>query len=60
VIDRLTRITQEILQQRDIQARMLDAGIRVQYEGPEDLYARIIREIPMWKEVAKRPGVKKR
>jgi tripartite-type tricarboxylate transporter receptor subunit TctC len=60
VIDRLTRLTQEILQQRDIQARTLDAGIRVQYEGPEDLYARMIREISIWKEVAKRPGVKKR
>jgi tripartite-type tricarboxylate transporter receptor subunit TctC len=60
VIDRLTRATQAILQQRDIQAKMLDAGIRLQYEGPEDLYARIMREIPIWKEVAKRLGVKKR
>jgi len=60
VIDRLTRATQEILQQRDIQAKMLDAGMRLEYEGPEDLHARIIREIPIWKEIAKRPGVKKR
>jgi tripartite-type tricarboxylate transporter receptor subunit TctC len=60
VIDRLTRLTQKTLQQRDIQAKMLDAGIRLQYEGPEDLRARIIREIPMWKEIAKRPSVKKR
>jgi tripartite-type tricarboxylate transporter receptor subunit TctC len=60
VIDRLTRLTQKTLQQRDFQAKMLDAGIRLQYEGPEDLRARIIREIPMWKEVAKRPSVKKR
>src|SRR5262249_36402365 len=60
VIDRLTRATQENLQQRDIQAKMLDAGMRLEYEGPEDLHARIIREIPIWKEIAKRPGVKKR
>jgi tripartite-type tricarboxylate transporter receptor subunit TctC len=60
VIDRLTRLTQAILQQRDFQAKMLDAGVRLQYEGPEDLYARITREIPMWKEVVKPPGVKKR
>jgi tripartite-type tricarboxylate transporter receptor subunit TctC len=60
VIDRLTRATQAILQLPDIQAKMLDAGIRLQYEGPEDLRARIMREIPIWKEVAKRPGVKKR
>jgi tripartite-type tricarboxylate transporter receptor subunit TctC len=60
VIDRLTRATQEILQQRGIQAKMLDAGIRLQYGGPEDLHAHIMREIPVWKEIAKRPGAKKR
>ena len=48
------------MQLPDIQAKMLDAGIRLQYEGPEDLHARIMREIPIWREVAKRPGVKKR
>jgi tripartite-type tricarboxylate transporter receptor subunit TctC len=60
VIDRLTRLTQAILQQRDFQVKMLEAGVRLQYEGPEDLYARITREIPMWKEVVKPAGVKKR
>jgi len=60
VIDRLTRLTQAILRQRDFQVKMLDAGVRLQYEGPEDLYARITREIPMWKEVVKPAGVKKR
>ena len=60
VIDRLTRLTQAILRQRDFQVKMLDAGVRLQYEGPEDLYARITREIPMWEEVVKPAGVKKR
>jgi tripartite-type tricarboxylate transporter receptor subunit TctC len=60
VIDRLTKLTQAILQQRDFQVEMLEAGVRLQYEGPEDLYARITREIPMWKEVVKPAGVKKR
>jgi tripartite-type tricarboxylate transporter receptor subunit TctC len=60
VIDRLTRLTQAILQQRDFQVEMLEAGVRLQYEGPEGLYARITREIPMWKEVVKPAGVKKR
>ena len=59
IIDRLTKATQAILQQQDIQTKMLDAGIRLKYEGPEDLYARIMREIPIWKEIVERAGLKK-
>lgn len=54
VITRLTRATEQILQRQDIQDQMLNAGIRLQYEGPDDLSARIMREIPVWKEIVER------
>jgi tripartite-type tricarboxylate transporter receptor subunit TctC len=40
VINRLTTLTKAILQQSDITPRMLNAGFRLQYEGPEELHAR--------------------
>lgn len=49
VINRLTTLTKAILQQSDVTAKMLDAGFRLQYEGPDELHARIMRQLPMWK-----------
>jgi tripartite-type tricarboxylate transporter receptor subunit TctC len=51
VITRLTRATEQILQRQDIHDQMRDAGIQLQYEGPDDLSARIMREIPVLKEI---------
>jgi tripartite-type tricarboxylate transporter receptor subunit TctC len=59
IIDKLTNATRAILQRQDIQAQMLGAGIRLQYEGPEDLHERVMREIPVWKEIVERVRVKK-
>jgi tripartite-type tricarboxylate transporter receptor subunit TctC len=54
IIQRLTQATREVLQRPDITAKLLQAGIKVQYEGPDDLRARVEREIPMWKEIIER------
>ncbi len=59
VIDRLMRATQEILLEPSVQAKMFAAGFRVRYEGPEELRARVLREIPVWKEIVERAGLKK-
>jgi tripartite-type tricarboxylate transporter receptor subunit TctC len=57
IIKRLAEETQIILQRPDIRSKTLNAGFMVKYEGPADLHARMVREIPMWKEVVERAGL---
>ena len=57
VVKRLADATREVLQSPNVQARMAKAGFRVKYEGPQDLHARMAREIPMWKEIVDRAGI---
>ena len=59
VINRLTTMTEAILQQPEITTRMLNAGFRPQYEGPEELHARIMRELLIWKELVEHAGLKR-
>jgi tripartite-type tricarboxylate transporter receptor subunit TctC len=59
IIDKLTNATRAVLKRQDIQAQMLGAGIRLQYEGPQDLHERVMREIPVWKEIVERIREKK-
>jgi tripartite-type tricarboxylate transporter receptor subunit TctC len=60
IIRRLTEETHVILQKPDIKAKMLNAGFMVKYEGPEDLHSRMVREIPVWKEIVERAGLEKK
>jgi tripartite-type tricarboxylate transporter receptor subunit TctC len=60
VVRRLTNETQLILQKPDIKAKMLNAGFMVKYEGPEELHSRMVRELPMWKEIVERAGLEKK
>ena len=57
IIRRLAEETQVILQKPDVKAKMLNAGFMVKYEGPEDLHARMVREIPRWMEIVERAGL---
>jgi tripartite-type tricarboxylate transporter receptor subunit TctC len=57
VIDKLTRATKEILGRPYIKSQMLKVGVNLQYEGPEDLHARIMRELLFWKDIVKRAGL---
>jgi tripartite-type tricarboxylate transporter receptor subunit TctC len=59
VVNKLTNAAQAVLQRGDIQAQMLGAGIQLQYEGPENLHERIMREIPVWREIVERIREKK-
>jgi tripartite-type tricarboxylate transporter receptor subunit TctC len=60
VIKRLTEETRVILGKPEIKAKMLTAGFMVKYEGPDELRARMVREIPMWKEIVERAGLAKK
>ena len=58
IIDRLAKEVSTILNKPDVRERMLKASFAVQYEDPAQLGARITREVPMWKELVERAGVK--
>lgn len=58
VIERLAKEVKTIMAKPDVRAKMLKASFAVQYEGPEELKARIAREVPMWKDLVDRAGIK--
>ena len=60
IVARLSEETRAILARPDVKAKMLKAGFLVKYEGPEDLRARMLREIPIWKEIVERAGLAKK
>ena len=60
VIKRLAEETRVILAKPDIKEKMLKAGFMVKYEGPDELRARMAREVPMWKEIVERAGLAKK
>jgi tripartite-type tricarboxylate transporter receptor subunit TctC len=60
VINKLTNAVRAILGRQDIQTQMLGAGIQLQYEGPEDLHDRVMREIANWREIVERIREKNR
>jgi tripartite-type tricarboxylate transporter receptor subunit TctC len=57
IVKRLTEATNAVLQNPEVKAKMLKAGFLVKYEGPDELRARIDREVPLWKEVVERAGI---
>jgi tripartite-type tricarboxylate transporter receptor subunit TctC len=57
IIDRLAKEVKTIMAKPDVRERMLKASFAVQYEGPEQLRARIAREVPMWKDLVDRAGI---
>ena len=59
IIKRLSEETRAILQKPDVREKMLNAGFLVKYEGPDDLRARMVREVPIWKEIVERAGLAK-
>jgi len=57
IIDRLAKEVKTIMTKPDVRERMLKASFAVEYEGPEQLRARIAREVPMWKDLVERAGI---
>jgi tripartite-type tricarboxylate transporter receptor subunit TctC len=60
IVKRLSDETRVILEKPEVQAKMLKAGFKVKYEGPEATHARMVREVPMWKEIVERAGLAKK
>lgn len=58
IIDRLAKELAAILARPDIQAKYVSIGLPVLAEGPDVFRARIAREVPMYKEIIDRAGLK--
>ena len=57
IVKRLADETRVILAKPDVKEKMLNAGFLVKFEGPAELHARMLREIPRWKEIVERAGL---
>ena len=58
IIERLAKEVRVILNKPDVRERMLKASFAVKFEDPDELAARIAREVPMWKELVDLAGIK--
>jgi tripartite-type tricarboxylate transporter receptor subunit TctC len=58
VIDRLAKELTAILARPDVREKFVKAGLPVVAEGPEVFRARIAREVPMYKEIIDKAGLK--
>jgi tripartite-type tricarboxylate transporter receptor subunit TctC len=58
VIDRIVKELGAILARPDIQDRYWQTGLKVLAEGPDAFRKRIAREVPMYKEIIDRGGLK--
>ena len=58
IIDRLAKELTAILAQPDIRAKYAKMGLPVTAEGPEAFRARIAREVPLYKEIIDKAGLK--
>jgi tripartite-type tricarboxylate transporter receptor subunit TctC len=58
VVGRLAKELKAILARPDVQEKFVKAGLPVVAEGPEVFRARIAREVPMYKEIIDKAGLK--
>jgi tripartite-type tricarboxylate transporter receptor subunit TctC len=58
VIDRLAKELAAILARPDVREKFAKAGLPVVAEGPEVFRARIAREVPMYKEIIDKAGLR--
>jgi len=58
VIDRLVKELNAILARDDVKEKFVKAGLPVVAEGPEVFRARIAHEVPMYKEIIDKAGLR--
>jgi len=58
IIDRLAKELDTILARPDIREKFVKVGLPVVAEGPEVFRARIAREVPMYKDIIDKAGLK--
>ena len=58
ILDRLAKEVLAIMRKPEVRDKMMKASFEVKPEGPEALAARIAREVPMWKDIVDKAGIK--
>jgi tripartite-type tricarboxylate transporter receptor subunit TctC len=58
VIERMNHDVGQVIRMKDVEARMQASGVSPASSSPEELRALIQREVPTWKDVISRTGVK--
>jgi tripartite-type tricarboxylate transporter receptor subunit TctC len=58
IVDRLAKELKAILAKPDLQEKFRKSGLPVVAEGPDEFAARIKREVPMYKEIIDKGGLK--
>jgi tripartite-type tricarboxylate transporter receptor subunit TctC len=59
VIEKLTQAVRAVMQDPEVQAKMRKVGLQAGYAGPQELHARMAKEMPTWKEIVERAGIRK-
>jgi tripartite-type tricarboxylate transporter receptor subunit TctC len=60
IIDRLAKELQTILAQPDVREKFAKSGLPVVAEGPDAFRARIAKEVPMYRDIIEKAGLKVR
>ena len=58
VLDRLAMAMSAIMQRPDVRKTLANGGYEVLGGGPTEATARVVREVPMWREVVAQTGIK--
>ncbi|MEA2987518.1 MAG: hypothetical protein QOG83_229 [Alphaproteobacteria bacterium] len=56
-VDRLAKALTEVMRRPDLRERLLNAGFHSTGRGPADFRARIVDEVPKWKDVIQRARI---
>ncbi len=59
VVRKLTEAVRAAMTDPEVQARIAKTGVQPGYAGPQQLHARMAKEMPMWKEIVDRAEIKK-
>jgi tripartite-type tricarboxylate transporter receptor subunit TctC len=59
-VDRLAQATIEVVRRPDVRDLLLKAGFHATGRGPADFRRRIVEEVPKWKAVIQKAGIKAR
>lgn len=59
IVDRVAKAAEAVLKRPEVVARLNNSGLEVPAAGPEMLRARVAAEVPFWRELAIKAGIKK-
>jgi len=59
IVDRMAKAAETVLKRPEVVARLNNSGLEVPAGGPEVLRARVAAEVPFWRELAIKAGIKK-